>query len=60
MAKSGQTSKKVVKSAAAFLAMTDDQRVAWLDSKLNYVTVASWAASLVNQAPNKKYKKEKK
>lgn len=53
MSKSGQTSAKVLKTAAAFLAMNDNQRIAWMENKLNWKTVASWAASLVTQAPNK-------
>lgn len=53
MANSGETSKRMAKSAARFLALSDDERCQWIESKVNWKTVASWAASLVSQAPNR-------
>lgn len=54
MAKSGQTSKKVVKAAALFLAADVNDQVKWLQNPWNHKIIVGWAASLVSQAPNKR------
>jgi hypothetical protein len=57
---SGETSKRVLRTAAAFLALDEDERIQWIESKLNWPTVVSWAASLTSQAPDRKKAKKKR
>jgi hypothetical protein len=53
-AKSGETSPMVSKTAAAFLAMNEEDRNEWIGDWNNIKTITGWAASLVGQSPNKK------
>lgn len=54
--KSGETGKKVVKTAATFLAKNEAERQAWICNAFNWPTIAGWAASLTGQAPNRRTK----